>query len=68
MNWEYRLLSYTYVTYCQGTADEGQGYALIKIPDDASFNNARSTLIQRKHIEGQYEIDIESIEDLTIKW
>ena len=62
----YKLFSYTYTTYCQGTADRNQGYALLYVHADACFNNNRSTLFNAKHIEGVYEIDIDSVEDMTI--
>jgi len=65
---EYRLLKYTFTEYCQGSADRGEEYALIKCPSNASFNNVRSTLIKEKHVEGIHEIDINSVKDLTIKW
>ena len=63
-----KLFKYTYHTYCQGTRDRGEDYALLYVPDDASFSNNRSTLFNEKHIEGVYEIDIHSVEDVTIKW
>lgn len=65
---EYRLLKYTCTEYCQGSADKGEEYALIKCPSNASFNNVRSTLIKERHIVGVHEIDINSVKDLTIKW
>ena len=64
----YKLFNYTYTTYCQGTADRNEGYALLHVPEDASFNNNRSTLFNAKHREGFYEIDIESVEDMTIRF
>jgi len=66
-NWKYVLLEYTYTTYCQGTADRyNRGTALIHCPEDCSFNNIRSTLFNKKHREGIYEIDIDSVVNATI--
>ena len=42
--------------------------ALIHCPKDASFNNVRSTLFNARHIEGVYEIDIDSVKNATIEW
>lgn len=67
-NWKYVLLEYVYYTYCQGTRDRNYGQALIHCPEDCSFNNIRSTLINKRHREGVSEIDIESVKDLTIEW
>jgi hypothetical protein len=66
--WKYVLLEYNYITYCQGTADRNHGQALIHCPEDCSFNNIRSTLFNAKHREGDYEIDIKSVKDVTIDW
>ena len=66
--WKYVLLEYNYITYCQGTADRNSGTALIHCPEDCSFSNVRSTLLNAKHIEGIYEIDINSVKDVTIEW
>ena len=63
-----KLFKYTCYTYCQGTRDRDVDYALLYVPNDASFNNNRSTLINKKHREGYYEIDINSVEDMTIKF
>ena len=68
MEWKYVLLEYNYVTYCQGTEDKNYGMALIHCPKDASFNNVRSTLFNARHIEGVYEIDIDSVKNATIEW
>jgi len=67
-NWKYMLLEYTYYQYCQGTRDRYRGQALVHCPEDCSFNNVRSTLLNNKHKEGVYEIDIESVKDVTIEW
>ena len=66
--WKYVLLEYVYITYCQGSEDRNSGIALIHCPEDCSFNNIRSTLINKKHHEGVYEIDIHSVRDVTIEW
>jgi hypothetical protein len=68
MNNKYVLLEYDYHTYCQGTRDRGHGFALIHAPCDASFANIRSTLLYNKHVEGVYEIDVDSVENVTIEW
>jgi len=67
-NWKYVLLEYTYYTYCQGTRDRNFGQNLIHCPSDCSFNNIRSTLLNKRHREGRYEIDIDSVKDITIEW
>jgi hypothetical protein len=67
-NWKYVLLEYDYTTYCQGTADHNQGQALIHCPEDCSFANIRSVLMNAKHRENIYEIDIHSVKDVTIEW
>lgn len=61
------LLSYTFHTYCQGTRDHGFAYALVHHPSDASFNNIRSRLFEAKHRDDFYEIDVDSVEDCTIR-
>lgn len=63
-----RLFRYNYTEYCQGTADRGTAYALIYAPADASFNNVRSVLYNQKNIEHHHEIDLKSVEDLTLMW
>ena len=68
MEWKYVLLEYVYYTYCQGTRDRNLGQALIHCPKDCSFNNIRSTLFEKKQRKGIYEIDVNSIEDITIEW
>ncbi len=68
MEFRYRLLGYSYKYYTQGDAEWVNTFALIYAPKDASFANVRSTLIKAKHVENQHEIDIDSVEDLTIKW
>jgi hypothetical protein len=67
-SWKYVLLEYNYITYCQGTADHNHGQALIYCPEDCSFNNIRSTLMNARNREGIYEIDINSVKDVTIDW
>lgn len=68
MEFVYKLFKYNYITYCQGTADRNEGYALLHVPEDASFNNNRSTLFNAKHVDGVYEIDPDSVEDVTIRF
>jgi hypothetical protein len=68
LQWSYRLLRYQYKYDNQGSDEYGIDYALIYAPEDASFNNIRSVLFNQKHKEYYYEIDIDSVEDMTIKW
>jgi len=60
------LLGYQYIYHCQGTKETANDYVLIHAPDDASFNNIRSRLVNAKNHPYNYEINIESIENLTI--
>ena len=63
----YKLFRYRFATYSQGTRDgNGVDFALLHVPSDASFNNNKGLLMQRKHKEGIYEIDLKSIEDCTV--
>jgi hypothetical protein len=64
----YKLFKYIYISHCQGSEDRGVEYALLYVPEDASFNNNRSTLLNNKHREYDHEIDIESVVDLTINF
>lgn len=68
MEWTYRLFKYNYKYYVQGTEEWSTDYALIYAPKDASFNNVRSGLFNAKNKEYYYEIDLESVEDMTIRW
>jgi hypothetical protein len=68
LNWVYKLFKYKYTYHCQGTEEVAEDYALMYVPEDASFNNNRSTLMNKKHREYDYEIDIHSVEDLTIRF
>ena len=68
MEWKYVLLEYNYTTYCQGTADRNHGFALIHLPKDATFVDARSALFNAKNRKNYYEIDIDSVEDMTIEF
>lgn len=68
MNSSYRLLKYMYKYYVQGSEEIAIEYALILAPENASFNNIRSTLLNNRHKEHTHEIIIESVEDMTIKW
>ena len=67
MKKSYRLLKYDYKWYCQGTRERASEYALIYAPEDASFANVKSALIDQRHNKHDHIIDFESIEDLTIK-
>ena len=62
----YKLFKYKYISYCQGTADKSTEYALLYVPDNASFNNNRSVLYSERHQDNYHEIDIESVKDLSI--
>ena len=62
----YKLFKYRYATYCQGTRDRGVDFALLYVPSDASFNNNKSTLFADKHVDGEYEIDLDSVVDMTV--
>ncbi len=68
MNFVYRLFKYRYKYYVQGSEECGEEYALLHVPENASFNNNRSTLINKRHRADYHEIDIESVQDLTIKF
>jgi len=68
MNWVYKLFRYNYTYYVQGTEERDSEYALLYVPEDASFNNNRSTLLNARHRKNYHEIDIESVVDLTIKF
>jgi hypothetical protein len=61
-----KLFKYEYTYYCQGSRELGTEYALLRVPDDATFNNNRSTLMNKLSVQHLYEIDIESVKDLTI--
>jgi len=66
MEFTYKLFKYKYTYYVQGTEEIDIDYALLKVPKDASFNNNRSTLINNRYKKYSHEIDIESVEDVTI--
>ena len=68
MNFVYKLFKYNYTYYVQGTEEQDTEYSLLYVPEDASFNNNRSTLFQRRNEKNYHEIDIESVVDLTIKF
>lgn len=68
MDWKYVLLEYDYSKDCQGTTDWYHGYALIHLPKDATFIDARSALFNAKHRKYDHEIDIDSVEDCTIEF
>lgn len=68
MDFVYKLFKYEFSYGCQGTMDKGIEYALLHVPEDASFSNNRSTLYQEKHQEYYHEIDYDTIQDLTIQF
>ncbi len=63
-----RLLKYRYKQVSQGTADQAIEYAFIYAPQNATFNNVRSVLMKEKYKEHYHEIDLNSVEDLTINY
>lgn len=63
-----KLFQYKYKTTVQGTDDYAVGYALLNVPKNATFNNNRSTLFNKRHVAGKHEIDTDSITDLTINF
>ena len=67
-NWKYVLLEYTYKYDCQGSDEYDTATALIHCPSDCSFSNIRSTLLNKKYEKYYYEIDIDSVKDITIEW
>ena len=62
----YKLFSYTYIYYVQGTEERANEYALLHVSEDATFNNNRSTLLNERYKNYSHEIDIDSVVDLTI--
>ena len=68
MDFVYKLFRYNYTYYVQGTEEQDTEYALLYVPKDASFNNNRSTLFQKRNEKNYHEIDIESVVDLTVKF
>lgn len=64
----YKLFKYNYIYYVQGTKEKDVEYALLQVPENATFNNNRSTLIQQRHEKYDHEIVINSVQDLTIKF
>ena len=63
-----KLFKYTYVYHVQGSEEVAVEYALLYVPQSATFANNRSTLFEKRHQEYYHEIDIESVEDLTINF
>jgi hypothetical protein len=67
MNYVYKLFKYAYTYYVQGTEEHDVEYALLYVPEDATFNNNRSLLYSQRNKPYYHEIDIESVEDLTVR-
>ena len=63
-----KLFKYNYISHCQGSEDRGTEYALMYVPKDATFNNNRSTLLNTRNKSYDHEIDIESVQDLTVNF
>lgn len=61
MEFVYKLFRYNYIYHIQGTKERGTEYALLYVPKDSTFNNN-----ERRNENYYHEIDIGSIEDLTI--
>lgn len=68
MKFIYKLFKYQYKYYVQGTEEIGVEYALLYVPESATFNNNRSTLVNRKHREYYHEILLETVEDLSVSF
>lgn len=68
MNWVYKLFRYTYISHCQGTVDSNEGYALLHVPIDDTFNDNRATLFKGRNKNYDHEVDIKSIEDCTVNF
>ena len=64
---EARLLEYRYRYSVQGTDEEGIDFALVYVPENASFAIARSVLINQRYQKFDHEIIIESVIDKTIR-
>ena len=64
----YKLFKYKYSVYCQGDRESSYEYALLNVPKDATFNNNRSVLMNKRSKEFVHEIDIESVVDLSINF
>ena len=62
MEFTTKLFKYTYIWYCQGSEEKSIDYALLHVPKNASFNNNRSTLIEKIDLD----IILDSVEDCTI--
>jgi len=63
-----KLFKYTYISYNQSTMVYRSEYALLHVPKDAPFTNNRSTLYNARHKDYYHEIEMDSIEDLTINF
>ena len=68
MKFVYKLFKYNYTYYVQGTEENDVEYALLYVPEDVTFNNNRSTLFEKRYQKHYHEIDIDSVEDLTISF
>lgn len=66
MEFTQKLFRYTYTYRVQGTEEDDTEYALLNVPVNATFNNNRSTLFNKRNREYYHEIDIESVVDLSI--
>ena len=62
-----RLMKYSYQYECQGTDEWGVEYAMVFVPEDATFNNARSVLVNKRD-RPNHKIQIETVEDITIQY
>lgn len=63
-----KLFKYSYYSLCQGDMEIGVEYALLHVPEDATFNNNRSVLMSRRYKKHTHEIVLDSVQDLTINF
>jgi hypothetical protein len=68
MEKKYVLLEYDYLSYCQGTADRGHGFALVHVPISFTLFDAKDFLMQCKNRSYDHEINYDSIEDATLEY
>ena len=61
----YRLFKFRVTTYCQGTADRGIDYILIRCDTTDTIQDSIDTIMYKKD-SMDYKIDIDSFECITI--
>jgi len=62
------MLEYDFTYDCQGTDELVHTCVLMHCPEDATFENIRSMLFQRKYNKYHHVIDLDSVVDVTIEW